>query len=84
MVHARRVAPTLAWVDAFLASLHGPLVRRFRAFARFVPTVWTITTDASPWGMGAVLSGPRGVLEYFGVPVTQADLRRFNAVTGDP
>eukprot|EP00969_Alexandrium_andersonii_P081050 3573893-Alexandrium_andersonii.AAC.1 len=61
MVHVRRVAPTLDWLVAFLAAAHGPLVRRFRAFARYVPTVWTITTDASPWGMGAVLSGPLGV-----------------------
>eukprot|EP00969_Alexandrium_andersonii_P004536 195423-Alexandrium_andersonii.AAC.1 len=34
--------------------------------------------------MGAVLAGPRGVCEYFGVPVARADLRHFRAATGDP
>eukprot|EP00969_Alexandrium_andersonii_P038195 1673812-Alexandrium_andersonii.AAC.1 len=61
MVHVRRVAPTLGWAVAFLRAARGPLVRRLRALARYVPTVWTITTDASPWGMGAVLAGPHGV-----------------------
>eukprot|EP00969_Alexandrium_andersonii_P056957 2511823-Alexandrium_andersonii.AAC.1 len=84
MVHGRRVAPTLPWLDAFLSSARGPLVRKFRAHARRVPTVWTIATDASPWGTGAVLAGPRGIVEYFGAPATLGDLQRFQAATGDP
>eukprot|EP00969_Alexandrium_andersonii_P280886 12418868-Alexandrium_andersonii.AAC.1 len=34
--------------------------------------------------MGAVLSNPRGVVEYFGVPLTRPDLDRFQAASGDP
>eukprot|EP00969_Alexandrium_andersonii_P063628 2801691-Alexandrium_andersonii.AAC.1 len=62
MVHVCGVAPTPGWAVAFLSVAHGPLARRFRATARYVPTVWTIAADASPWGTGAVLSGPRGVV----------------------
>eukprot|EP00969_Alexandrium_andersonii_P254921 11269518-Alexandrium_andersonii.AAC.1 len=34
--------------------------------------------------MGAVLSGPLGPVEYFGIPLDRADLSRFEAREGDP
>eukprot|EP00969_Alexandrium_andersonii_P026867 1172091-Alexandrium_andersonii.AAC.1 len=49
-----------------------------------MPTVWATTTDASPWGTGAILSGPQGSVEYFGIPVNRPDCDRFRARTGDP
>eukprot|EP00969_Alexandrium_andersonii_P224958 9935102-Alexandrium_andersonii.AAC.1 len=76
MVHAPRVAPTLRRLGAF--------ARVFHMRARRLPTVRAIATDASPWGTGSVLSGPRGIVEYFGAPIAPGDLRRFRAATRDP
>eukprot|EP00969_Alexandrium_andersonii_P217545 9609593-Alexandrium_andersonii.AAC.1 len=49
-----------------------------------MPLAWITATDASPWGMGAILATPEGPVEYFGVPLTRPDLHRFHAVVGDP
>eukprot|EP00969_Alexandrium_andersonii_P074286 3276973-Alexandrium_andersonii.AAC.1 len=74
MVHVKRMAPALRWLGAFFDGIHGPLVRTHYAHARSTPVEWITTTDASPWGMGAVLANPRGLVEYFGVPLTRPDL----------
>eukprot|EP00969_Alexandrium_andersonii_P049510 2173156-Alexandrium_andersonii.AAC.1 len=74
MVHVRRFAPACRWLVAFLEHQHGPLVRTFTVGFHRTPVLWTVTTDASPWGMGAVLSGPLGPVEYFGIPLDRADL----------
>eukprot|EP00969_Alexandrium_andersonii_P163095 7210207-Alexandrium_andersonii.AAC.1 len=69
------MAPALRWLVAFFDDVHGPLVHTHHVHARHMPLAWIIATDASPWGMGAVLSTPQGPVEYFGVPLTSADLR---------
>eukprot|EP00969_Alexandrium_andersonii_P317338 14020387-Alexandrium_andersonii.AAC.1 len=68
------MAPALRWFVAFFDDAHGPLVRIHPIRARRVPVEWIITTDAPPWGMGAVLANPRGPVEYSGVPLTRPDL----------
>ena len=37
----------------------------------------SITTDASPWGLGAILSVNHQPVEYFAVPTTAEDARRL-------
>eukprot|EP00969_Alexandrium_andersonii_P267625 11826895-Alexandrium_andersonii.AAC.1 len=68
------MAPALRWLVAFFDDVHGPLARTHHVHARHMPLAWIITTDTSP-------GGP---VEYFGAPLTSADLRRLDAVVGDP
>eukprot|EP00969_Alexandrium_andersonii_P187379 8279474-Alexandrium_andersonii.AAC.1 len=60
MVHVKRMAPALCWLLAFFDDAHGPLARTHHVHSRHLPVEWITTTDASPWGMGAILSTPVG------------------------
>jgi hypothetical protein len=43
-----------------------------------------ISVDASPWGVGGVLYHNNQPISYFADNITQRDLNRFSATTGDP
>ena len=81
LVHVKRIRPALVWLGAFLRQRLGPLLHTFpfRAPSRTV----AITTDASTWGMGGVLSEAGVVLECFATPLSREDLRRFRASQGE-
>ena len=76
----------MAWVRAFLDGTRGPLVRAFGLYDDTRPLAWSITTDASPWGFGAVLARLPSLLPvaYFYDSHGDADLSRFSARVGEP
>jgi len=64
----------LAWILAFLAGNRGELERRFTvdAHLRRGPRL-TITTDASPYGLGAVLELNGDIVAWFSSDITPGD-----------
>ena len=51
------------------------------------PTVassFSIVTDASPWGLGGVLTHNGSPITYFSSPLVTADFRKFQAKAGEP
>eukprot|EP00435_Cladocopium_sp_Y103_P048501 s1115_g14.t1 len=53
LLHTRRFKAALRWIEALLRGKPAPLSRVLSA--KFIETEATITTDASPWGVGGVL-----------------------------
>ena len=81
MVLVRRYRHALLWLSAFLNGW-GQEARCFPL--RPLPcSTWQIIMDASPWGMGAILSKDNIPYEYFAESITTADLRRFSASVGE-
>ena len=64
----------LRWLQAFLAKQSGNLSRRISldSYLRRGPFV-CITTDASPFGLGAILEIGGDLIAWFGIPVNQTD-----------
>ena len=80
----RRVEESLLWRRAFLSRLVGS-----RLLGREVDVrVWEsspglrITTDASPWGLGAVLEVHGRPISYLSCAVTQQDAERLGIEVG--
>ena len=62
------MAQAAAWFLAFLDSASQLIERRYSLDAFRAPhEAITLTVDASPWGMGAVLSVNSVVVEFWGV-----------------
>ena len=64
----------LHWIRAFMQGTSGSLERIFEldAFLRRGPKL-EITTDASPFGLGAVLTENGDIVSYLASPLTQQD-----------
>ena len=64
----------LRWIGAFLRATSGKLERIFDldAYLRRGPRI-EITTDASPYGLGAVLCIDGTIASYLSTPLTQLD-----------
>ena len=64
----------LQWILAFFAGTSGQLERFFTldAYLRIGYSV-VITTDASPWGLGAVLEFDGKIVAYFASPINDVD-----------
>ena len=63
----------------------GPSVQRYfsvEAFQR-TGTVVTISTDASPWGMGGYLTVNGHITHFSASPITQHDINRFKYAIWD-
>ena len=86
LVHTKRYVHSMAWIRAFLCGTRGPLSRSFGLHDDRRPLAWSITTDASPWGFGAVLSRLPSLhpVAYYHDAPGPADIQRFDAQTGDP
>ena len=70
----RQISMPLAWITAFLSVHSGNLERRFLldAYLRRGPKL-QITTDASPWGLRAVLTVNDEIVSFFASPITSID-----------
>ena len=81
LIHTRRIRPALRWMEALLRGSPAPLARTLSAFYSDIKA--TITTDASPWGIGGVLKINDKAVECFSSPIPQGVLEKFKAQTGN-
>ena len=81
----RRVYTALDWLYALLSKEHRSALKRSVNWRidQAAPTL-LITCDASPWGLGAVLSTPEGFpLAWLASTVTAEDAKRLGLKLGD-
>ena len=84
-VATRRVMTSLCWLRALLSKEHRSAIKRQINWRidLAAPTL-VITCDASPWGLGAVLSTPEGFpLAWLASDVTQDDADRLGLKWGE-
>ena len=73
-IWTRQFVTPLTWVRAFLKGSNGELERRFTLDAYLNKGEHiTVTTDASPWGLGAVLEIGGVITSYFADAVSEVD-----------
>ena len=78
MRYTVQIQQPLAWIMTFLHGRKQDLVRVMDVDTHFRRGVAIdIVMDASPWGMGAILSIDGCPAEYFAVPTTDADARHI-------
>lgn len=83
-IWTRQIFPALCWFSAFCRREHAGIERTFALDAYLAPSSHVqITIDASPWGYGAVLVVDRKPVQYFAIPVTQADADRLGVSIGE-
>ena len=70
----QQIIVPLGWIIAFLDGVDGELERRFTldAYLRRGSRI-TITTDASPYGLGAVLEENGNIISFFSSQITDTD-----------
>ena len=74
LIHTNRFEIPLRWILAFLRSQRRDVVRVMSVDAHFRRGVRIdITTDASPWGIGAILAVDGRPAEYFAIQTTAED-----------
>ena len=74
----------LAWIAAFLHGQEGALIRRIAVSSKEAAQAIQIICDASPWGLGALLTaGDEEILSWFGAPLQDSDLQALGVATGD-
>ena len=88
---AKRIKPALGWIRLLLAGQvrdqdgKSLVLARWISVAHRLPGLtFCLRTDASPFGMGAVLFRNGVPLEWLAVDWSQEDLRLFGAKVGDP
>ena len=82
VVHTRRIALALEWILSVLYEKEAPFVRTIRAFRQTSNA--TVITDASTWGLGAVLIFEGKPIEYFSTPIPVEFIEKCEAKPGDP
>ena len=82
MVFTQQIRHSVMWLLVFFAGTHGSISRDF-TFVELEDSELTISTDASPWGIGGVLSKDGVPIAWFTDSITKLDLRRFRASLGD-
>jgi len=82
-VPVRRCAHGLRWCAAFLSHQRGTIRRQFFFGAMDSRLVLSVSVDASPWGIGGVLSQDSRPIAWFASPIFAEDLQRFQATRGD-
>ena len=82
LVHTKRVALGLHWIQALLKGERGALKRRFNTLRR--KEGWELVTDACPWGMGGVLYQHAIPMRWFATDLPAVVLDKFKASKGDP
>ena len=70
----RQIWIPLAWIQAFLAGSSGT-IERFFTLDAYLRTGYSVvvTTDASPWGLGAVLEFDGKIVAFFSSPINEVD-----------
>jgi hypothetical protein len=91
LMFTARISQAIAWIRALLMGLikdaHGKVlpVQRWRSLAhRCADCSYTIRSDASPFGMGAILLAGNAPVSWCAQAWTDADRALFGAVPGDP
>ena len=80
----KQIIQPLDWIIAFLGGVKGDLVRHLTLesyLRRGIPV--TITTDASPYGLGGILEIGGEITGWFGDQVSQQD-RQVLSLHADP
>ena len=85
LVFVRRFRHAALWLRELLADEHA-LVRKFSVRARWAPLSLGLRTDASPYGLGAILFkiATGEVISYWADDLRDEDFKRFKAQRGDP
>jgi hypothetical protein len=83
LAHVSRVSEALTWARALLLREAGSLTRVHPLGVTPPSEVLCITTDASPWGIGAVLTQEGNPIAWLADELHQEDLDRFNATLGE-
>jgi hypothetical protein len=73
----------LEWITAFLNRRRGT-ISRVTNYNKQLAIERRISVGASPWDIGGVLYDQDTPLSYFADNITDHDLTRFSATTGDP
>ena len=81
-LHTKRISLPLRWLRAFLTGAEGSLTRDF-AFGAVSPAPLRITTDASPWGLGAVLHSEGVPVAWWSLRLEEADADLLGVQLGD-
>eukprot|EP00435_Cladocopium_sp_Y103_P021280 s2656_g5.t1 len=81
LLHTRRFRPAVKWIEALLQGGPAPLERTLES--KYTSITATITTDASPWGIGGVLRIGKDPVECFASPIPSAALTKFKAAIGN-
>ena len=80
----KQVEATLRFVQSFLREEHGPIERIFDSDShRGIGEQIDVLTDASPWGLGALLVIDGAFFECIAGALTDEDFRRFGLAAGD-
>ena len=73
-IWTKQIEIPLSWIRAFLQGSGGEVERRFRLYQHLrLGTSVRITTDASPWGLGAVLEIDDKIVSFFADNVQDTD-----------
>ena len=83
MVHTGRCRVALDWLYALFNEFHGPLQRDFPLVEPHADEEQYFITDACPWGFAGVRYKNHIPIAWFASPLSQQDIRRFNASVGD-
>ena len=84
-IHVVRIATTINWLLALLSGRGAkPVIQRTIDWrVAFAPPSLTVTADASPWGMGAILATPDGrVLAWIASELCDMDCRVLRVERG--
>jgi len=81
---SKRIWPAAFWILAFLSKAHGAVSRTFsiETFLGAGKQI-AITVDASPWGLGGVITENDQAIEYFSDRITDEDLAIHSIRRGD-
>jgi hypothetical protein len=86
-----RIAQAIAWIRMLLAGLirdrngHAFKVQKWTSVAtRRADLTWCVRTDASPFGMGAILFKNQAPVAWMAEEWTKLDLELLKAKSGDP
>ena len=82
VVHTRRIRHALEWIRAVLEGKQTPLARTLRAFRPASGVI--ILTDASTWGLGAVVLERGEPKEFSSCPIPPEFILRTGAIPGIP
>jgi hypothetical protein len=83
LFHVSRVKGALHWALALLRKEAGALVRVHPLTPTPAHLILGLTTDASPWGLGAVLTRMGTPIAWMADKIHPVDLDRFSATLGD-
>ena len=83
LVPVTRARHALTWILAWTRGVSGTLRREFTHSVHYARPKVRMDFDASPWGYGAVLFWMERPVEYFGVPISDEDISKFDIIIGD-